>query len=302
MKKLRKMAFKTAVVFACLFTFGLWSTAAPVLAARNDPGNRQDEKRDRDVSRDRQQDRTERNRPEASSEDQMERNRSDDQNKRVMTKDRPGDRNDRGPARAAPPTRVVKPTPKVVRPAPKVVRPAPRPVYPEGRVVHRLPAGHRPIWVGNHEYYYHSGYFYNRGPSGYVIIRPPRGAVVFSLPIGFTALVLAGITYYLFEGTYYMRVPTGYVVVDPPAQVAVAKPVEPVVPTTPTAGETVTVTAALLNVRSGPGANFPVIAQVQKGDPLVVYGYAPDWLYVMLPGGGEYGWVMLAHTTPAASG
>lgn len=163
----------------------------------------------------------------------------------------------------------------------------------------RLPLGHRSVWVGGHEYYHHNGIFYRRGPSGYVIVQPPFGAVVLSLPLGFAALVLAGITYYMFDGIYYQRVPSGYMVVEPPVG-AVATPVTPVVPANPTAGDKVVVTAPLLNVRSGPGSNFPVISQVHQGDPLVVYGVAPDWLYVQLPGGGEYGWVMGIHTAPAS--
>jgi hypothetical protein len=163
--------------------------------------------------------------------------------------------------------------------------------------VPRLPLGHRPVWVGGHEYFHHNGIFYRRGPSGYLIVRPPFGAVVLSLPLGFAALVLAGVTYYLFEGIYYQRVPSGYVVVEPPVG-AVATPLTPVVPANPAAGNKVVVTAPLLNVRSGPGSDFPVIAQVRQGDPLVVYGYAPNWLYVQLPGGGEYGWVMVIHTAP----
>ena len=163
----------------------------------------------------------------------------------------------------------------------------------------RLPVGHRSVWVGGHEYFHHNGMFYRRGPSGYLIVQPPFGAVVLSLPLGFAALVLAGITYYMFDGIYYQRVPSGYMVVEPPVG-AVATPVTPVVPANPTAGDKVVVTAPLLNVRSGPGSNFPVISQVHQGDPLVVYGVAPDWLYVQLPGGGEYGWVMVIHTAPAS--
>ena len=74
--------------------------------------------------------------------------------------------------------------------------------------------------------------------------------------------------------------PDGYVVVERPAEVVVAKAASPVVPAHQITGETVAVTATLLNVRSGPGLNFPVVRQVRRHDSLAVHGYAPDWLYV----------------------
>jgi len=56
------------------------------------------------------------------------------------------------------------------------------------------------------------------------------------------------------------------------------------------------VTGPLLNVRSGPEKIFPVIFQVHEGEPLVVYGYAPDWLYVKYQD-NAFGWVMLKYTS-----
>lgn len=90
-------------------------------------------------------------------------------------------------------------------------------------------------------------------------------------------------------------------VVERPAQ-RVVKAINPVVPSEEKIGETVSVTVPLLNVRSGPGSNFPVIYQVEEGKSLTVHGYAPDWLYVKSTG-NEFGWVMLKYTsmsTPAS--
>ena len=68
-------------------------------------------------------------------------------------------------------------------------------------------------------------------------------------------------------------------------------------------GEAV-VTAELLNVRSGPGKNYPVIHQACRNSKLIINGFSEGWLYVKLPGGG-YGWVMQKFTVsiqPPASG
>jgi hypothetical protein len=48
-----------------------------------------------------------------------------------------------------------------------------------------------------------------------------------------------------------------------------------------------------LNVRSGPGVRYPVIASLVKGDIVPVIEVDPDsgWLHVLLPGGEQSGWV-----------
>ncbi len=64
------------------------------------------------------------------------------------------------------------------------------------------------------------------------------------------------------------------------------------------------VTVELLNVRTGPGKNYPVIQQVCRNSNLIINGISEGWLYVKLPGGG-YGWVMQEFTVnvqPPASG
>jgi hypothetical protein len=86
-----------------------------------------------------------------------------------------------------------------------------------GRVARRLPPGNREIRFRGHQYFYHHGGFYRRGPSGFWAVRAPIGAIVLGLPIGFRTVFFAGIPYYYYDGIYYRTVPSGFMVVDPPA-------------------------------------------------------------------------------------
>ena len=52
----------------------------------------------------------------------------------------------------------------------------------------------------------------------------------------------------------------------------------------------VRVTAPVLNVRGGPGPDFPVINRVQEGLLLRVIDVRPGWLQVRRPG-GVLGWI-----------
>ncbi len=58
-----------------------------------------------------------------------------------------------------------------------------------------------------------------------------------------------------------------------------------------------TVTSVSLNVRGGPGSNFPIIGLLRRGDVVTVLGQNPNsyWLYVRLPGGSE-GWIARPYT------
>jgi len=66
---------------------------------------------------------------------------------------------------------------------------------------------------------------------------------------------------------------------------------------TPTAGTpntvsgTVTVTGNKVNVRSGPGTNFPVIVQVNKGEVVTLKDQAFGWNKVVLGDGNTVGWI-----------
>jgi N-acetylmuramoyl-L-alanine amidase len=52
----------------------------------------------------------------------------------------------------------------------------------------------------------------------------------------------------------------------------------------------VEVTGSVVNVRAGPGTNFPPVGQVQKGAKLATVGASQGWYEVVLPAGGR-GWI-----------
>lgn len=117
------------------------------------------------------------------------------------------------------------------------------------------------------------------GPSHH---GPSYGHRISILPRGFETLMIAGLTYYLVAGTYYQRSANGYIVVDPPpANIQQSSGI-------------VVVNTGLLNVRSGPGTENGVVAQVSRGQQLQVKGVAPDWYYVQLSNGTD-GWVMMKY-------
>lgn len=92
-------------------------------------------------------------------------------------------------------------------------------------------------------------------------------------------------------------------IVVQPAPVIVQRSYAPVYPPA-AAGNWVSVTTPILNVRSGPGLNFSITGRVYQGDLLLAKGSAPQWVYVRLPG-GNFGWVMTeftAQTSAVASG
>jgi N-acetylmuramoyl-L-alanine amidase len=62
-------------------------------------------------------------------------------------------------------------------------------------------------------------------------------------------------------------------------------------------GKSLSVNVDSLNVRSGPGVDYPVTTQVRMGDALTVQGTSDDWYYVSLPDGSN-GWVLSKFTRP----
>jgi len=197
----------------------------------------------------------------------------------------------------------VAPRPEDVGPGPVAPRPetvAPHPVWPFGKPVDKLPFGYAKVRVGGAKYFYHAGVFYQKGPHGFLVVSPPVGAIIASIPVGFQVVVIGGATYYCYGGTYYQRVPSGYIVVEAPPGVAVSEELSASTQVSETATGHVSVTAPTLNVRSGPGANQPVIYQVYQGNILAIYGYTPGWFYVKLPS-GKFGWVMKKFTVKVSS-
>jgi hypothetical protein len=161
-----------------------------------------------------------------------------------------------------------------------------------GHHVVRSPRRHTRIRVGAFPYFFHSGRYYRPARRGYARVGPPVGAIFAALPLGFLTLTLGSSLYYSHGDVYYRPVAAGYMVVDPPREV-----VRREVPTAPLAAgdDRVVVTAPRLNVRSGPGRGYAVIAVIDRGASLGVAGSAPDWLYVDL-GDGRHGWVQQTYT------
>ena len=154
-----------------------------------------------------------------------------------------------------------------------------------GTVVVQLPPGSINVRIGPVRCHYRGGVFYKKGRRGFVVVRAPVGAVVPVLPPGVRAVFVGGRTYYCLHGAYYRKIPLGYVVVNAPAGDLVTDA------SLMTDGARVTVRAALLNVRSGPGVNHPVVTRVRRGTVMTIRGQAADWFYAELPN-GTFGWVI----------
>lgn len=80
-------------------------------------------------------------------------------------------------------------------------------------VVRELPRGHRKVVVKNRPYYVHDHRYYTRGPSGYILVRPPIGAIVASLPFGAVNVTIGGVFYSHYDQVYYRPTRGGYQVV-----------------------------------------------------------------------------------------
>jgi len=139
---------------------------------------------------------------------------------------------------------------------------------------------------GRHVYRHHPHHYYP---------HYPRWGV---FAVGITTGAIAT---RLFWGT-----PVRTIIVEP-AQPIVVHPAPVIVqgaamtpPPSAAAGDRLSVTAQILNVRSGPGMNFPIIDRVYQGELLSIKGSASQWVYVQLPN-GNFGWVMAEFTARASS-
>lgn len=167
-------------------------------------------------------------------------------------------------------------------------------VYKRGHVIPRLPRGYRRAWHNHSPYYYYGGVFYRPGLSGFVVVNPPVGMVVLSLPIGYRRVWVDDGWYYVYGDVFYRSAPGGYVVVEAPRTVIVEEPPVILQPPELDSGE-VSVIVSVLNVRAGPGLDYPVLYQIHQDYILEVHGKTTGWLYVELPN-GEFGWVMNIYT------
>ncbi len=77
---------------------------------------------------------------------------------------------------------------------------------------------YKDIVVEKRHYFYREGYFYDRGPKGYVKVVAPIGARITLLPHGYKIVRIHRLRYYLFGGVYYRFYPREkvYVVVKAP--------------------------------------------------------------------------------------
>ena len=158
-----------------------------------------------------------------------------------------------------------------------------------------LPLTFALVTIAGMHYYHHRGVYYRETPyKRYVVTKPPVGAVVTQLPPGYVTFRHRKIEYYYYGDAYYNRVPSGYTVVKPPYKVSAADSINRHKPASPLTGQ-VKVATHLLNVRSGPGMNHPIIFQIPNGAVMETHGTAPEWLFVKLPS-GEFGWVMQKFT------
>lgn len=84
-------------------------------------------------------------------------------------------------------------------------------------VVATAPSAAVVITKGGATYRYHKGIFYNKGPRGFVVVRPVRGVRIRALPVGHRTVVVSGANYYYYYGTFYTSVSQNeYEVVDAP--------------------------------------------------------------------------------------
>jgi len=88
---------------------------------------------------------------------------------------------------------------------------------PRGYAVGALPRGYVTVGYRGGPYYYHSGIWYRRGPSGFLVVRPAIGLFVPALPGFYTTLWWGGVPYYYADDVYYRYYSgRGYQVVDAP--------------------------------------------------------------------------------------
>ena len=77
---------------------------------------------------------------------------------------------------------------------------------------------YKEVIVKKNHYFYREGYFYNKGPKGYIKVVAPIGARITLLPHGYKIVRVHRVKYYVFGGVYYRFYPREkvYVVVKTP--------------------------------------------------------------------------------------
>lgn len=89
---------------------------------------------------------------------------------------------------------------------------------PRGYAVRALPRGYVTVVHRGGPYYYHSGIWYRRGGTGFVVVRPAVGLWVPVLPSFYTRVWWGSVPYYYADDVYYRYYPgRGYQVVEAPS-------------------------------------------------------------------------------------
>jgi hypothetical protein len=116
--------------------------------------------------------------------------------------------------------------------------------YPQfGYSVPVLPGGHIALTFRGNPFFFHSGVWYRRGGSGFVVVRPPVGIIVPVLPPAYSTVAVGGVPYYYANDAYYVEAPGGYAVAEPPPGVEetaapTASPPQPATGAAPSASAT----------------------------------------------------------------
>lgn len=103
--------------------------------------------------------------------------------------------------------------------------------YPAvGFVTQALPPGYLAVGFRGRHFFFNAGVWFQAGPGGYVVVRPPVGIVVPALRPAYTVVWAAGTPYDYADEVYYSAAPGGgYMVTAPPTGI----PVEPESAATP---------------------------------------------------------------------
>jgi hypothetical protein len=129
--------------------------------------------------------------------------------------------------------------------------------------------------------------------------RFPIGSTFWCVPFGAEMFFFGAFTYYLWDDIWYRGIGDEYVVVDSPYDTTVVDQAPVVAPSTLGDGEQMVITEELLNVRSGPGSDYPVVYVLHAGDVVTVHGYNSDWVYIT-NSNDENGWIMSQYAAPVS--
>ena len=137
--------------------------------------------------------------------------------------------------------------------------------YPQfGYSIPVLPRGHIALTFRGNPFFFHSGVWYRRGGSGFVVVRPPVGIIVPILPPAYSTVVVGGAPYYYANDVYYVEAPGGYAVAEAPAGVAEAA-AAPAAPPAPAAAGAATSASATWYYCESSKTYYPYVSECKEG-------------------------------------